>query len=191
MSIKTVLLMGRPGSGKGTQAHLLSEKTGWRTLSSGDRLREMRALETPLGKKVKEDYDAGKYLPDWFADYLLEKEVFELSSSQGVILEGFGRTKTQAEHITDIFQWLDRPFVVIHIDVPADLVVERMLERAKTENRPDSDTPEKIHNRLKRYDENTKESLEFYRANSCMKVVDGSLSVEEVHKEIITALELI
>lgn len=189
MNVKTVLLIGRPGCGKGTQAALLSEKTGWKTLSSGDKLREIRNTDTPIGKRVKEVYDAGKYLPDWFADYLFEKDVFELTQTQGIVLEGFGRTLTQAEHITDICQWLGRPFQVIHINVPEDIAISRMLERAKTEQRPDSDTLEKIKIRLQKYDDNTRASVEFYEKNGIMKEVDGSLDVLSVHNEILTLIQ--
>ena len=189
MNVKTVLLIGRPGCGKGTQAALLSEKTGWKTLSSGDKLREIRNTDSPIGKRVKEVYDAGKYLPDWFADYLFEKDVFELTHTQGIVLEGFGRTITQAEHITDICGWLGRPFQVIHIDVPEDIAVARMLERAKTEHRPDSDTIEKIKLRLQKYDDNTRASVEFYEKNGIMSTVDGSLDVMKVHNEILTLIQ--
>src|SRR5262245_50192584 len=97
-----ILLLGRPGSGKGTQAKILSEKLGWIHLSSGDRIRAIRNGDSALGKRIREVFDSGGLLPDWFADYVLENGILELPAHVGVICEGFGRTKTQAEHFLDI-----------------------------------------------------------------------------------------
>ena len=102
--MNTVLLIGRPGSGKGTQAKILSNELGWIRLSAGDLIKEIRDGSEPFSPRVREMYDKGTLLPDWFADYLLESNLLELDTHVGVIAEGFGRTRSQAKHLSEIVE---------------------------------------------------------------------------------------
>lgn len=185
--IDIVLLIGRPGSGKGTQAKILSEKLGWIRLSSGDRIKEIRDGSEPFSARVREMYDKGTLLPDWFADYLLESGLLELDPHVGVVAEGFGRTRSQAEHLTDITRWLGRNLKVINIDVSEEEVTRRMIERAKTQDRPDSNATDKINARLAQFEQETAPALEYFRAEGLVIDINGEQTPEEVAHDIAEA----
>lgn len=188
--MKTVLLIGRPGSGKGTQAKILSKDLGWIRLSSGDLIKEIRDGNEPFSARVREMYDKGTLLPDWFADYLLEAGLLELDTHVGIICEGFGRTRSQAEHLSEIIAWLGRRLVVVNLEVSEEEVIRRMLERAKTEDRPDSNAVEKIQERLSKFTNETGPALEYFREKGLVIDINGALSPEDVAKEISAKLEL-
>ena len=187
--IDTVLIIGRPGSGKGTQAKLLSEKLGWVRLSTGDRIKEIRDGFEPFSARVREMYDKGTLLPDWFADYLLESSLLDLDNHVGVVAEGFGRTKSQAEHFTEIIEWLGRNLVVLNLEVSEDEALRRMMDRAKTEDRPDSNEEAKIRDRFRAFDENTGPALEYFREKGVVVEIDGELTPEGVRDAIEAALK--
>lgn len=188
--MNTVLLIGRPGSGKGTQAKILSKELGWIRLSAGDLIKEIRDGSEPFSPRVREMYDKGTLLPDWFADYLLESNLLELDTHVGVIAEGFGRTHSQAVHLSEIIAWLGRKLVVVNLDVSEEEVLRRMLERAKTEDRPDSNATEKIQERLTKFTDETGPALAYFREQGIVIDINGELSPEEVAKEIAAKLEI-
>ena len=181
---RNVLLMGRPGSGKGTQAKRLAEEFGWEHFSTGDRFKILRDAEGVLGASVREAYDAGKLLPDWFATYLFESVVLELDPEKGLVSEGYPRSLGQAETFDSILSWLNRPYKVLDLAVSNELVTERMLLRAETEHRPDSATEEQIKARLATYEEHTAPVLDFFRERGMLVTIDGSVSPEEVAEAI-------
>ncbi len=188
--MNTVLLIGRPGSGKGTQAKVLAQELGWLRLSSGDRIKEIRDGAEPFSARVREMYDKGTLLPDWFADYLLEAGLLELDPYVGVIAEGFGRTKSQAEHLVEIATWLGRKLTVVNLEVSEEEVKRRMLERAKVEDRPDSNAVDKIEERLRKFTEETGPALAYFREKGLVIDINGELTPEGVAKEIETKLGL-
>lgn len=179
-----VLLIGRPGSGKGTQAKLLAQRLGWIRLSSGDRIKQIRDANEPFSARVREMYDKGTLLPDWFADYLLESGLLELDQHVGVVAEGFGRTRSQAVHFCEIVSWLNRRLLVLNLDVPEEEARRRMVERAKTEDRPDSDAEDKVQERFRKYSEETEPALQFFREKGLVVDVDGTPSPVEIAKTI-------
>jgi len=184
-----VLLIGRPGSGKGTQAKLLGEKLGWLVLSSGDRFKGFRDGTGPLSARVREAYDKGEFMPDWFADYLLESGILELDPAQGVVMEGFARTRTQAEHLVEIMGWLHRTLTVVHLEVSEDRAKARMLERAQTMHRPDSDDALKIDIRFEEYRRNTEPSLDYLREQGLVTDVNGEQSPDAIAEQILGIIE--
>ena len=184
----TVLLMGRPGSGKGTQAKLLADAFGWKSVSSGARFKEIRDGEGPLGKRVRQAYDAGKLLPDWFPTYLLQESVLNVGSEQGVVCEGFARTRTQAEAFDDIMTWLERPYVALNLEVPEEEALRRQVERAKTEHRPDSDAEEKVRARFAEYRRNTEPALAYFREKGLCVDIDGTPDIDTIHRDILSRL---
>lgn len=184
----TVLLMGLPGSGKGTQAKKLAERLGWTHFSTGDKFKELREDTGPLGAKVKETYDTGKYAPDWFATYLFEHTALNLPKEAGIVCEGYPRTLPQAEIFDDTFGWLDRPYVAIYLAVREEEALRRQIERAKVENRTDSATPEQVQVRFEQYRANTEPLLNYFREKGILIEVDGEKTPEEVQDEIAKAI---
>lgn len=187
-AIRTVLLTGRPGSGKGTQAKRLAAEFGWTHFSTGDLFKALREGEGPIADKVRESYDEGKLLPDWFATYLFEDTVLKLGSDAGIICEGYPRSKTQAETFDSIMAWLDRNYVVLDLDVSDEEVTRRMLLRAESEHRPDSATAEQIAARLAIYHEHTAPVLGYFKERGMLVSIDGTKTPEEVEAAILAAL---
>lgn len=186
--INTVILTGRPGSGKGTQGKLLAEEHGWMHFSTGEQFRMLREEESVLGRQVRAIYDTGKLLPDWFATYLFEKAILNSGHEAGIVCEGYPRSTTQAETFHDITSWLERPYVVIDLEVSDEEVTARMLKRSTLEHRPDSTTEEQIKTRLETYHEHTAPVLAYFKEKGMLRVVDGTGTPEEVAEAIKQAL---
>lgn len=174
------LLIGRPGSGKGTQALRLTHTFGWEHFSTGNRFKDLRDSDTVLGSLVREAYDSGRLLPDWFATYLFEDFMLALPAEGGAVCEGYPRTVSQAETYHDIMTWLGRTYVVVHLMVPEEETVRRMMSRALVEDRPDSSTEEKMRARLAVYEAQTAPVLEFFRQKGVLTEIDGTGTPDEV-----------
>lgn len=184
----TILLMGRPGSGKGTQAAMLAQKLGWTHFSTGDRFKVLRDEESALGRSVRDAYDAGKLLPDWFATYLFEDTVLSMDPGSSLVSEGYPRSVSQAETFDEILTWLNRPYKVFDLVVPDEVVTQRMLKRAETVHRPDSATAEQIEARLRTYEEHTAPVLDFFRKKDLLITIDGTQTPEEVEAAILARI---
>lgn len=180
--------MGLPGSGKGTQAKLMAERNGWRHFSTGDKFKALRDGDGALSERVKEAYDSGKLLPDWFATYLFEEEVLNLDSDLGIIFDGYPRSVAQAEIFHDTMTWLNRPYKVVNLAVSQDEALRRQISRATVEHRPDSENEDKIRARFETYIANTAPVLEYFKAKDNLMEIDGTLSVEEISADITAKL---
>lgn len=186
--IKTVIITGRPGSGKGTQGKLLADAKGWMHFSTGEQFRMLREEESVLGGQVRDIYDSGKLLPDWFATYLFEKAILNIGHEGGIVCEGYPRSLTQSATFDDIATWLARPYIVIDLDVSDEEVTRRMLERSTKESRPDSTTKEQIATRLSTYHEHTAPVLAYFKEKGMLKVIDGMKTPDEVKASILEVL---
>lgn len=184
----TVILTGRPGSGKGTQGSQLAAASGWVHFSTGEKFKDLRDGADALSMRVREMFDAGQLLPDWFATYLFEDVILNLPTHKGMLLDGFPRSITQAEMFHEIVRWLGRPYTVIDLMVPVEEVTARMLLRAEREHRPDSVTLEQIRARLAVYEEYTAPVLDYFREKGMLTTIDGTGTPEEVAARIRAAL---
>jgi adenylate kinase len=186
----TILFVGKPGSGKGTQAEMLSKKGGWQIISSGNQFRELRNGEGPLSDRIREIYDRGQLVPDWFPDYLFGKAVLNISATEGIILEGFGRTRPQAELMCRMLPWLGRTFVVINLAVSDEEALARQAKRSEVDKRPDSDSVEKLKARLAEYSANTEPALSLFREQGVCVDINGEPDVDTIHQDILLKLNL-
>ena len=177
-----LILLGGPGAGKGTQAAKLKEFYGIPHISTGEILREARAKGTDLGRKAAEYMDAGKLLPDDIILGIVEEKMKTLP--EGFLFDGFPRTILQAEGLDRLLEksgkFLDG---VISIEVPDEVVIERLVKRAEIEGRSD-DNRETIENRLRVYYQQTEPLKEYYHKRSILKSIEGLGTVEEVFNRI-------
>ena len=178
--------MGPPGAGKGTQAKILAQKFSLVHLSTGDILRNEIDKASSTGLKAHTDMNAGNLVPD---EVLLEMMDSTLSGlkNQGVILDGFPRTIPQAEGLSKIFESLNQAIDgIINIEVDKNVLINRLVERAKKSGRAD-DTEEVIINRQNVYLKLTAPLIEFYKEN--LISIDGDGSIEEVTERILKRIQ--
>jgi len=184
-----LLLLGVQGSGKGTQAKRLAAEYGLEHLSTGDMLRQAIAEQTDLGRRVKPILEAGDLVPDDLMIELIRKSLEAPEAANGFILDGFPRTMAQADALDSMLAEVDRPLsVVLELQVPDDVAIQRLRKRAAEEGRSD-DTPEAIANRIDLYHRETKPLVSHYRLAGNLVGIHGDRSENEVFSEIQQAVE--
>ena len=184
-----LLLLGVQGSGKGTQAKRLAAEYGLEHLSTGDMLRQAIAEGTELGRRVKPILEAGDLVPDDLMIELIRKRLEAPEAAVGFILDGFPRTMAQADALDSMLAEVDRPLsVVLELQVPDDVAIQRLRKRAVEEGRSD-DTPEAIANRIDLYHRETKPLVSHYRLAGNLVGIHGDRSENEVFSEIQQAVE--
>jgi adenylate kinase len=175
------IFLGPPGAGKGTQAALLAEHLGVPHVSTGDLLRSAVARGTELGKEAQSLMDAGHLVPD---DLVLGLVREVLGGRKGCILDGFPRTVGQADGLAVLLRELGLKLAgVLRLDVPEEVLVERIARRAKAEDRAD-DSEETVRNRLCVYEEQTAPLVDYYRERGCLLDTAGEGSIEEIQARI-------
>lgn len=187
--VRTFLMMGRPGSGKGTQAKLLAEKVGGKVYSSGERCREISANGTYFGNRTKEVVDKGDLMPEWFSVYLFEEVLITLEPKDAIVFEGAGRKPLEVKTFDEVAAWLGRPYVAVYLNADEDTLRARLLKRHEMQGRAD-DARAAIENRFARFNQDTLRSLEFFRAKGILHEINAEQSIEAVHADIIKALTL-
>ena len=177
-----LLIMGPPGAGKGTQAKILAQKFNLVHLSTGDILRKEIDRNSEVGLKAQTYMNAGNLVPDEVLLEMMNSTLTELKDN-GVILDGFPRTIPQADGLSKIFQSLNQNIdAIINIEVDKDVLIRRLVERAKNSGRAD-DTEEVIKNRQNVYLELTAPLIEFYHGNIIN--IDGDGSIDKVTERIL------
>jgi adenylate kinase len=181
-----LLLMGAPGSGKGTQATRLAEHFGLTHISSGDLLRQHVTEGTPLGTAVQQYVARGDLVPDTLLMDVLRKPVVAASSSGGYILDGFPRTVEQAQIAYAVAKEIGvEAQVAVHLDVARDELVRRLLARG----RGSDDTEAVIEHRLEVYMEHTVPMLDYYELREELVRVDGGRTPDEVSWSLVSRLQ--
>jgi adenylate kinase len=180
-----ILILGAPGSGKGTQGKILAERLGLPKITTGDILRAAMKDGTPLGKQVKQYYDKGQLVPDSVILDLIKGELSKPEAKNGAILDGFPRTAAQAEMVdrTLAAGGGNRLNHILLLDVDEDVLVRRMSARATQEGRSD-DTPEAIKTRLDVYRRDTAPLIAHYSQRGIVHRVPGGGTVEQITEEI-------
>jgi len=182
-----VVLLGAPGSGKGTQGQRLAERIGVPHIASGDLLRAQVRAGTELGRLVTDYLDRGRLVPDELVLELVLPVVLAAAGAGGYVLDGFPRSVTQAVRAEELAADSAAPERVIFLAVPDDLLVRRMLERSAAAGRSD-DTPAVIADRLRVFESETRPLVDHYRARGLLREVAGDLPPEQVLQAIMAVL---
>lgn len=204
-----IVLLGPPGSGKGTQGELLSEKLGYTKLSTGDMLREAVRNGTELGKKAKGYMDSGALVPNDLIIGLMKEKID--SAKGGVILDGFPRNIEQADALA---KQVDVD-LALNLDVPDEELVSRLTNRRSCPdcnavyhliNNPpkvagicdkcggklyqrDDDTEATVKNRLKVYRDNTMPLIGYYQKKGVLTTIPGIGSIDEIFAQVEKAVQ--
>lgn len=189
-----LVLLGPPGSGKGTQAERLVEALHVPHLSSGHLLREAVAARTPLGRQAKPIIERGGLVPDRLVSDMIAERIQRKDAEHGFILDGFPRTVAQAQMLEQALakqrQELD---AVLQIAVTEEALIGRVLRRAREAKergevaRPDDD-PEIFKQRMASYRAETEPVIEHYRKLGKLRTVNGDLPVPAVTQQLLAAI---
>lgn len=213
-----LILLGAPGAGKGTQAKLIADKYGIPQISTGDMLREAVAKGTELGKKAREFMSQGKLVPDEVVIGIVRERLKQKDCENGFILDGFPRTKAQAEALDRIMLELGKKIdAVININVPEEEIVKRIVNRRICKKcgaiyhllydppkedgicdkcggelyQREDDKEEVVRERFAVYRKSTEPLVEYYKRKGVLYEVDGTREIEKVKAEILSILEKI
>jgi adenylate kinase len=184
-----LILMGPPGSGKGTQAKVLAGRLGVPTISTGDIFRASVAGGTELGRKAQQYIDAGEYVPDELTNAMVRERLAEDDTRSGFLLDGYPRTVDQVAVLDGLLAAQDRRLdAVVELEVDPEELVQRLLRRAELEHRSD-DTEEIIRRRLQVYTEQTLPLIEVYAERGLVIPVDGAGEMHDVSRRILQLAE--
>ena len=182
-----LIILGAPGSGKGTQGALLSTRLAIPKISTGDLLRAAVKDGTPLGTRAKGFMEQGLLVPDEIILGLIEEVLESDAAARGVIMDGFPRTLPQAEAVDRLLAPLGRQVDrVLLIDVSEEELIARMVKRAAIEGRTD-DTPETIRRRQAVFREQTAPLIAFYDRRNLVTRVNGLGTVEAIAERMAKA----
>ena len=211
-----LVLLGAPGSGKGTQAKRLVKRYGIPQISTGDLLREAVAVGTELGRAAKQFMDAGQLVPDEVVLGMIRERLSQPDTARGFILDGFPRNVSQAEALDRMLEEMKQPLdLAILIDTDYDVLMQRLTGRLTCENcgavfniytnppRQDricdfcggrlhhraDDNEETISNRLKVYDQQTRPVIAYYEMEGKLARIDGEGEIDTIFQRIVDAIE--
>lgn len=183
-----LVLLGAPGSGKGTQAARLKDHLQVPHISTGDLLRAEVAAGTPLGLEAKAIMARGDLVSDEILLGMLEDRFSRDDTASGFILDGYPRNLAQAAALDALLVKLGTPFdAAVQLEVDNEQIIARLAGRAQAEGRAD-DSPESVRHRLNVYDQQTAPVIAFYREHDQLTVVEGVGSLDEVFERIVKAI---
>ena len=183
-----LVLLGAPGSGKGTQAARLREHLQVPHISTGELLRAAVAAGTDLGRKAKAVMESGALVSDEIVLGMLEERLTAGDTGGGFILDGYPRNLAQANALDALLARLGQPVdIAVQLDVDAEKLVDRLAGRAQAEGRAD-DSPDAVRKRLAVYDEATAPVVDFYRTTGRLACVDGVGGMDDVFQRILVTL---
>jgi len=186
--IEVLIFLGPPGSGKGTQAEILTEKLNYLHISVGDLLRENISNNTELGKQATSYVNSGELVPDELIIELVNSSIQDLQNKnlqfKGVILDGFPRTINQAISLDNKIKDLGSIIkAVIYLDISDKKIISRLQNRGRND-----DKPELIINRLNVYRKQTEPLLGFYSEKKLLETINGDQALEGVNNNILNVL---
>ena len=210
-----IVLLGAPGSGKGTQAKRLQEDRGWPQVSTGDLLRDAVSAGTAMGLRAKAAMDAGDLVADEVVLGIIKDRLGEDDAGHGYVLDGFPRNLSQAESLDGVLAELDQTLdAAVLMDVPHDLLMKRLTGRRTCSTtgkllniyfsppeelqacidgggdllQRHDDREETIDNRLEVYRRQTEPLIDYYRRLGLLRVVSAKGRIDEVHARLVDVL---
>lgn len=188
--MKNIILFGKPGAGKGTQAEFLKVTFDLIHISTGDVFRFNLKNETPLGILAKGYMDNGDLVPDEVTIQMLEGEVDKHPNAAGFIFDGFPRTTSQAEALdTFLSKKAMSISATLALEVSEDILVKRLLNRGKDSGRTDDQDEEKIRNRFAEYNSKTAPLIDFYKAQGKFHPINGEGSIASIAEQLTDIVE--
>lgn len=188
MKNKVILLLGRSGSGKGTQADLLEDNFDFNFhVVTGDFFREEAKKNTYIGRKVKKILEEGELAPAWISSFFWERFLIEniKTGNESIIFDGIARRVGEAYHLDDVLEYFNMNLIPVLIKVSREEAEERLLGRGR-----EDDNREDIAERMDWFDTEVSKALDYYRGDDRLVEVDGMGTIEEVHGNIVKALNL-
>ena len=184
-----MLIIGPPGSGKGTQAERISERLGVVAISTGDIFRANVKGGTPLGLEAKQYIDNGDFVPDSVTNKMVRDRLLQEDATSGFLLDGYPRTTCQVDELDDILASGDQVLdVVLQLTADDEELVSRLLHRAKETGRSD-DNEAVIRHRLDLYHGQTEAVVAKYAERGILAQVDGLGGIDDVTNRVIRSLE--
>lgn len=185
-----LVLFGKPGAGKGTQAQFLKDKYGLQHISTGDVFRRNIKEDTELGKLAKSFINKGDLVPDEVTIRMLQDEVEHHPDARGFIFDGFPRTTAQAEALDNFLESKEmRIDATIALEANDEILIQRLLERGKISGRADDQDELKIRNRFDEYSQKTAPLKEYYEAQRKFHSVDGIGGIAEITQRLATVID--
>tara|TARA_Y100000389_G_scaffold203470_1_gene251984 strand:- start:376 stop:951 length:576 start_codon:yes stop_codon:yes gene_type:complete len=185
-----LVLFGKPGAGKGTQAAFLKTTFNLVHISTGDLFRYNIKNETKLGKLAQSYMDKGDLVPDQVTIDMLEAEVDRNPNAEGFIFDGFPRTEAQAGALDTFLETKNMKVnATIALEAEDDILVKRLLERGQTSRRTDDQDEEKIRNRFDEYNQKTAPLRDYYQGQQKFHSINGIGTIEEITARLTSLIE--
>ena len=185
-----IVLFGKPGAGKGTQANFLKKKYSLIHISTGDLFRYNIKNKTELGKLAKSFMDKGDLVPDQVTIKMLEEEVKRNTNTNGILFDGFPRTKSQAEALDNFLNEKKMEInATISLEADDNILIKRLLERGKSGKRIDDQNEVKIINRFKEYNKKTAPLKAYYKNQNKFYTVSGVGSLDLVTNRLVEVID--
>lgn len=180
-----IVLFGKPGAGKGTQAAFLKSQYDFVHISTGDLFRFNIKNKTELGILAKSYLDKGDLVPDRVTIDMLENEVYKNLDAKGFIFDGFPRTESQARAL-DIFleSKLMKITATLLLEAEDEILIKRLLERGKSSGRVDDQDESKIKNRFEEYNKKTAPLINYYKRQNKFHTINGIGSIKEITERL-------
>ena len=185
-----IVLFGKPGAGKGTQAEFLKDQYNLKHISTGDVFRYNLKNNTELGQLAKTYMDRGELVPDEVTIKMLQDEVDKNPGVKGFLFDGFPRTIAQADALDAFLRskgW--SVTATIALEANDEILVQRLLERGKTSGRIDDQDEEKIRHRYQEYNEKTAPLMEYYEKQNKFYAVDGIGAISDITQRLAKVID--
>jgi adenylate kinase len=180
-----IILFGPPGAGKGTQAERIRDNYNFLHISTGDVFRYNIKNETELGRRAKSFTNRGELVPDDITIKMLAGEIEKADDKNGIVFDGFPRTKAQADALDDLLNEQNEKIdALISLEVDDEILTERLIERGKTSGRKDDADENVIKNRIQIYYTETEIVKAHYKQQKNLHEVDGVGSIEDITKRL-------